>query len=104
MYHARARKVKKSRKDFFLKIVEKSLKKSKKQLTIGKGNGNIYKLSARKCKKNRLKKIFKKVKKSLKKHLTKGKGLWYYIQAVAAKGTDRTVVRVKKIKNGIRKK
>ena len=50
-----------------------------------------------------LKKV-KKLLKSLKKCLTKASGLWYDIQAVAEEVTDRTVVRKKQIKNGIRKK
>ena len=64
----------------------------------------MYKLSEASEKESTRKKLFKKVKKSAKKHLTTGWGLWYYIQAVAAEGTDRTEVWCEKIKNGIRKK
>ena len=48
--------------------------------------------------------FLKKVEKSLKKCLTSDNGLWYDIHAVARKAVARTVVRFKKIKNGIRKK
>jgi len=46
----------------------------------------------------------KNFEKSLKKCLTKTVSMWYDIQAVAAEVTDRTEVRIKKIKNRIRKK
>ena len=45
----------------------------------------MYKLSREGKRKKKLKKTLKKVKKSLKKRLTTGNGLWYYIQAVAAR-------------------
>ena len=56
-----------------------------KRLTLKKENGNMYELSARTSRKNAEKTFLKKVKKMVKKCLTNGKGLWYDIQAVAAR-------------------
>ena len=52
-----------------------------------------------------LRKKIKKFQKSSKKCLTKGKGLWYYRQALAEKGgSAKLKLGKKQIKNGIRKK
>ena len=78
----------------------------------GEESANIDELSARKARKSRwkawkkrdLKKI-KKFQKNAKKRLTKGKGLWYDIQAVAARGqASEAGALQKQIKNRIRKK
>ena len=51
--------------------------------------GYVSAKSIKNASQKKSKKFFKKIKKSLKKRLTIGNSLWYYIQAVAARGQAR---------------
>ena len=115
----RARKVKKNggvsgkiRLFYFFKKCRKKFKKERKNVWQCKNKVVIYtscreeseKRAKKELENKKTLKKLKKLLKSLKKCLTKANRLWYDIQAVAEEVTDRTVVRKKQIKNGIRKK
>ena len=89
----------------FLQKKSKNFWKSAiKRLTLKKESDNMYKLSARASEKQLEKKLWKKLKKEWKNAWQRDKACGIIYKLSPRKRAARTVVRIKKIKNGIRKK